>query len=220
MYYPNRQMKFTVEDLGVAIANRYIFRHIFFEAEDHQMVAITGPSGCGKTTLLSTIGFLRPGTEGRILLNDCTTEKWKQRDIEKFWHRYSAFLYQDSGIIDDENVLYNVTLTHQKKSPVRAVQALKQVGLEKRERDPGIVLSGGEKRRLGIARLIYKEAKIIYADEPTASLDRENRKVIAELLRKLADKGAIVFLATHDAELVEQCDKKICLGGCTSGEGS
>ena len=72
-----------------------------------------------------------------------------------------------------------------------------------------MVLSGGEKQRIGIARALFKRAQIIYADEPTASLDASNRKSVVELLRQCAKQGAIVILATHDERLAAECDKVI-----------
>ena len=76
------------------------------------------------------------------------------------------------------------------------------MGLSGRANEQAVVLSGGEKQRIGIARAILKNASIIYADEPTASLDSENRQIVIKLLKECALNGAIVILATHDDRLV------------------
>lgn len=88
---------------------------------------------------------------------------------------------------------------------------LDKVGLNGRDSELAIVLSGGEKQRIGIARAILKNASIIYADEPTASLDSENRQIVISLLKECASNGAIVILATHDDRLVSECNKVISL---------
>lgn len=74
-----------------------------------------------------------------------------------------------------------------------------------------MVLSGGEKQRLGIARAMYKKASVIFADEPTASLDEANRQLVISLLKDCANRGAAIILATHDERLVNECDTVISL---------
>lgn len=207
-------MDITADNIGIKIYNRYLFRGLSFTAHDHQMLSITGSSGCGKTTLLNVLGFLQNLSEGDILIDGKSTKRWHQKEKEKYWHDYSSFLYQDSGIIDSETVLYNVILERSSRyKSEAAMNALKEAGLSGRENDIAAILSGGEKRRLGIARTIYKKAKVIYADEPTASLDRKNRERITGLLCKQAEQGAIVFVATHDDVLAEKCDRQIRLKG-------
>lgn len=75
-----------------------------------------------------------------------------------------------------------------------------------------MVLSGGEKQRLGIARAIYKNASVIFADEPTASLDEANRNLVISLLRDCAKRGVAIILATHDERLVKECEEVVVLG--------
>lgn len=88
---------------------------------------------------------------------------------------------------------------------------LKMLGLAQAH-EKAAVLSGGEKRRLGLARLLYKGGRVIYADEPTASLDAANRQLVTDLLLKQEQAGALVFIATHDEALAKKCDTRICLG--------
>ena len=104
------------------------------------------------------------------------------------------------------------TLKGKSKAKSKAVKnILDKVGLNGRDSELAIVLSGGEKQRIGIARAILKNASIIYADEPTASLDSENRQIVISLLKECASNGAIVILATHDDRLVSECNKVISL---------
>lgn len=106
---------------------------------------------------------------------------------------------------------YNITLDKSKVRNKQVQSILQKVGLSGRDKELAIVLSGGEKQRCGITRAIFKNASIIYADEPTASLDMNNRELVIELLRERAKQGAIVVLATHDERLVNECDNIIDL---------
>lgn len=202
-------MYIKINDVAVSINKKKIFSNISFEMQKGEMVAITGPSGCGKTTLLNCLGLIQSIDCGEIMINGENVTKWKDKEKTKFWHDYATFIYQDYGIIEDESVAYNVTLDKNKMRNNEVQTILKKVKLADRYDELAIVLSGGEKQRIGIARAIFKNATVIYADEPTASLDMSNRELVIELLRQCAKQGAIVVLATHDERLANECDKII-----------
>lgn len=202
-------MEIKVNDIAVDISGRKVFSNVSFEMKKGEMVAITGPSGCGKTTLLNCLGMIKTVDYGKIIINGKNVTKYKDKEKTKFWHDYATFIYQDYGIIEDASVAYNVTLDKYKMNSDKVQKILKKVGLEGRNNELAIVLSGGEKQRIGIARAIFKNATVIYADEPTASLDVKNRELVIELLGQCAKKGAIVVLATHDERLVNECDRII-----------
>lgn len=204
-----KTMEIKVNNISVAIIGKKIFSNVSFEMKKGEMVAITGPSGCGKTTLLNCLGLIQSVDCGNIMIDEKDVTKWKDKEKTKFWHDYSTFIYQDYGIIEDESVAYNVTLDKYKLRSNEVQTILKKVGFADRDNELAIVLSGGEKQRIGIARAIFKNATIIYADEPTASLDVNNRELIIELLRQCAKQGAIIVIATHDEELVNKCDRII-----------
>ena len=124
----------------------------------------------------------------------------------------SSFIYQDYGIIDDETVSFNVSLKKFGNNQGQIKEVLEIVGLQGREKDKSLVLSCGEKQRLGIARAILKNASVIFADEPTASLDNSNRQLVVSLLKDCANRGAAIILATHDERLVAECDTVVRLG--------
>lgn len=200
-------MEIQADQVSVKIGEKTLFSHVSFTANNGEIVAITGPSGCGKTTLLNCLGLIRHTDSGKILIDGEDTSSWSESKRIAFWEKYASFIYQDYGIIDDETVAYNVSLSKFKSKQINIQAALNVVGLKGRENDLAVVLSGGEKQRLGIARFIYKEASVIYADEPTASLDAENREKVISLLKKCACKGAIIILATHDERLVQECNR-------------
>ena len=200
-------------DLKVCIAGQTILEHVDLHIPEGGMVALTGPSGCGKTTLLHTLGLLQEADGGRLTIDheDVTHAKAARR--RRFWRDTASFILQDYGIMDEESVAFNVSMQlgpfgqRAGGDRKRIREALRATGLAKRTQELASHLSGGEKQRLGIARAIYKHASVIFADEPTASLDSRNRQIVIDLLRSRAGEGATVIIATHDPVLVSACDR-------------
>lgn len=202
-------MKIKLQNASVSINGKKIFSNISYKMQSGEMVALIGRSGCGKTTLLNCLGLIQPIENGRILIDGVDTGKWKDKDKTNFWHKYAAYIYQDYGIIEEESIAYNVTLDKSKIGKPEVEALLKKIGLGGRANEQAVVLSGGEKQRIGIARAIFKNASIIYSDEPTASLDFANREIVVNLLKECASNGAIVIIATHDERMANECDKVI-----------
>lgn len=199
------------EKLCLRIKEKTIFENMSFYIEKPQMVAITGVSGSGKTSLLNCMGLIKDVSSGKIYINnkDCTC--LQEKDKISFWENTATFIFQDYGIIDEESVLYNITFSNKKSNQNKANAYLEKVGLKEKANNIASTLSGGEKQRLGIARALYKKAKIIFADEPTASLDEKNRNIIINLLRECVNNGILVVVATHDDRLSQSCDKIISM---------
>ena len=199
------------EKLCLRIKEKTIYENMSFYIEKPQMVAITGVSGSGKTSLLNCMGLIKDVSSGKIYINnkDCTC--LQEKDKISFWENTATFIFQDYGIIDEESVLYNITFSNKKSNQNKAKAYLEKVGLKEKANNIASTLSGGEKQRLGIARALYKKAKIIFADEPTASLDEKNRNIIINLLRECVNNGILVVVATHDDRLSQSCDKIISM---------
>lgn len=202
-------MEIRAQKIVVEIGGKYIFKDISISMEGNKMIAITGRSGCGKTTLLNCLGLIQNVKKGSILIDGNDTSAWNENDKTKFWHKSASFIYQDYGIIDNESVYYNVMLNKQKQKYEKVDEVLNLVGLDGRGSDFASVLSGGEKQRLGIARAIYKNSEIIFADEPTASLDSKNREQVVNLLKSRKEAGVMIIIATHDERLISECDENI-----------
>lgn len=204
-------MNIKANNVSLSINGRSILSNVSLLAEGGKMTALSGKSGSGKTTLLNCLGLIHPIDSGEVLLDNINATNWGEAKRTAFWRDSASFIYQDYGIIDDETVSFNVSLKKLGSNQHRISEVLEAVGLSGREKDMAMVLSGGEKQRLGIARAMYKNASVIFADEPTASLDEANRQRIVSLLRDCANRGAAVILATHDERLVNECDTVISL---------
>ncbi len=177
-------------------------------------VFITGPSGAGKTTLLRLIFGSDTPTSGQILINSINLTRIKRNKLDHL-RRKIGFVFQDFKLLNNKTVYQNVALalevTGERPSVIRKKtrQALKSVGLAKKEKAFPLQLSGGEQQRVAIARAIINDPLILIADEPTGNLDPEITRDIMLLFRTINMKGTTVLIATHSRELLEDTGQRI-----------
>lgn len=177
-------------------------------------VFITGPSGAGKTTLLRLIFGSDTPTSGQILINSINLTRIKRNNLDHL-RRKIGFVFQDFKLLNNKTVYQNVALalevTGEKPSLIRKKthQALRSVGLAKKEKAFPLQLSGGEQQRVAIARAIIKDPLILIADEPTGNLDPDITREIMLLFRTINLKGTTVLIATHSRELLEDTGQRI-----------
>ena len=193
------------------------FKDFSLDVEEGEFLSISGASGKGKTTLLNIIGLLEKPDSGDVFLFDTRNESFgskKARDIRR--HRLS-YLFQNYGLVDNETCKFNLNLAlefsdldrEQKKKAIS--DALTSVGLEGFDNRKVFSLSGGEQQRVALAKIILKSPDLILADEPTGSLDADNRDYVLSILKKLNDEGKTIIMVTHDVK-VDSCAKRhICL---------
>lgn len=203
------------EGVTVMVEGEPIFEPVSAEFSPHRLTAIIGPSGAGKTTLLNCLGLLLPITSGALHHGDVDVSHCRAADQRRFWREDCAFVLQDYGIIDDESLAFNVSMRLNLwgraagSSSADVGEVLAATGLGGRSSERAVHLSGGERQRLSIARAIYKGAPVILADEPTASLDADNRSRVLGLLKDRAEQGCTVVIATHDERLIAECDERV-----------
>ena len=179
-----------------------------------EFVSILGPSGCGKTTLLNIIGGLDQYTTGDLIINGKSTKNFKDKDWDTYRNHSIGFVFQNYNLIPHQTVLANVELaltlaginkTERKK---RAIQALKDVGLEDQIHKKPNQMSGGQMQRVAIARALVGNPDILLADEPTGALDTKTSIQIMELLKEIS-KTKLVIMVTHNPDLAEKYSTRI-----------
>ena len=179
----------------------------------NEMVAIAGQSGAGKTTLLNIIGLIEKPTSGNITICGIKNPKLNSKYGIRLLRYNIGYLFQNYALVDDETVDFNLNLALKfvKTNDKRKVkeEALQTVGLSGFENKKIYKLSGGEQQRIAIARLLVKPCELILADEPTGSLDNENRNKILDLLDELKHQGKTILLVTHDDVVKKRCDRVI-----------
>lgn len=191
--------------------DRVIFNDFSLEVEKGDFLSIMGESGKGKTTLLNIIGMLEKPDSGEVIINGNKNLSFSSHKAILL-RRYSiSYLFQNYGLIDTDTVLNNlkVVTKYKKLKDERNVilNVLNQVGLNGMEKRKVFTLSGGEQQRVALAKIILKSPQIILADEPTGSLDWNNRDYVLDILRNLNKEGKTVIVVTHDP-CVEKCAKK------------
>lgn len=186
-------------------SSREIVRELKIRLLPKDFLVLTGPSGSGKSTLLNIIGMLDADFNGDYLFKGEKINLLQKDITSEIRKKYFGYVFQDSLINDKQsiirNVLCSVDYMKQKSSRKMINGILDHVGLPDINR-PTSVLSGGEKQRLALARALIKNPAVLLADEPTASLDKANKKNIMNILQQFSLSGGIVVMVTHDIELI------------------
>jgi len=200
-----------LEHIFKSYGKQVIFNDYSLSIDENQIVVIMGKSGQGKTTLLNIMGFIEPIDKGKILFHNQEVTK---KDIRKIHKENIGFLFQNFALLEDKSVLYNLEIVYpkirdRKKKRNIILNTLKMVGLENYENKKVCECSGGQKQRIAIARVILHDSEIILADEPTGSLDKDNRDRVMALLLMLKQKGKTIIIVTHDDKLKEIADTVI-----------
>lgn len=203
-----------VENLNVTLNKCHILHNISLEIADNEFVAIMGSSGSGKTTLLNTLGLLENFNKGDIILDGESYKSLSNRRKMKILKTRMGFLFQDFGLVHDQNIYQNIAFCVKKFGKDRYIavkDALIKVGLEMDVHKKVYLLSGGEQQRVAIARILLKESEYILADEPTGSLDEENALKVIELFKKMQSEGKTIIIVTHDEDIASHADRIINL---------
>lgn len=177
-------------------------RGVDLEVEQGQWLNIVGPSGSGKSTLLNVIGGLDSLSSGEVIVDGTEITGLSEDAMAVFRRERIGFVFQQAHLIPYLNAVENVMLSqyfHSMSDEDEAIEALKRVGLGHRLAHRPSQLSGGEQQRVCIARALINSPKLLLADEPTGNLDRENTRIILELLKKLhQEEHFTITLVTHD----------------------
>jgi putative ABC transport system ATP-binding protein len=190
---------------------------IDLEVKQGEFVAIMGRSGSGKSTLLHLLGLLDTPSAGEISLDSTDVLKLSLEEQARFRLGRLGYVFQEFSLLSEMTILENVylpavCLNKQNHFKQRATDILKTVGLGERLTHYPNEVSGGEQQRAAIARALINQPKILFADEPTASLDVTSARTILDLFKKLnRDMGQTIIMVTHEPEDRKYVDRIISL---------
>ncbi|PKQ69687.1 ABC transporter ATP-binding protein [Raineya orbicola] len=182
-----------------------------------EYVAFMGPSGSGKSTLMNIIGCLDTPNEGTYILNGTEVSDMSDNELAEIRNKEIGFVFQTFNLLPRSTALENVALpliyagVGKKERIERAMEALKNVGLENRAKHRPNELSGGQRQRVAIARALVNNPSIILADEPTGNLDTKTSQEIMALFDALHQKGNTIIMVTHEEDIARHAHRIIRL---------
>lgn len=181
-----------------------------------EVVSIVGPSGAGKTTLLQIMGTLDKADAGTVTINGMEVNTLNERELSAFRNRHIGFVFQFHQLLPEFTALENVMIpayiakVPHKEAHKHATEVLELLGLADRADHKPNELSGGEKQRVAVARALINHPSVIFADEPSGSLDTKNKEELHRLFFELRDKLQQTFvIVTHDEGLAKLTDRTI-----------
>jgi putative ABC transport system ATP-binding protein len=201
---------------GEGALKKQVLCDINLEIKSGEIVIMTGPSGSGKTTLLSLMGGLRSAQQGSLKILNQEMRGANKSKLTKL-RRQIGYIFQSHNLMTfltaKENVRMSLELHKEYLNQdinTKAIAMLEEVGLGDRVDYYPESLSGGQKQRVAIARALVSHPKIVLADEPTASLDKQSGRDVVELMQKLVkEQGCTILLVTHDNRILDIADRII-----------
>ena len=193
-----------------------VLRGIDLEIHRGEIVSIVGPSGAGKTTLLHIMGTLDRPDSGQVVIDGQDVFRLSQRQLARFRNQHVGFVFQFHQLLPEFTALENIMIPAfiggkgRREARERATELLSFMGLEERAQHKPNELSGGEKQRVAVARALVNQPDVVMADEPSGSLDSQNKEELHKLFFDLRDRfGQTFVIVTHDESLAAQTDRTI-----------
>ena len=184
---------------------------VSLEVKSGEFAAIIGHSGSGKTTLFNMIAGLISPTSGKVFIDGEEITVMEENEKAVFRNNNMGYVLQGQSLLSNFTILDNICMPAYLSPNVdgfkdRALELLKQIGLEEFANEYPSNLSGGEIRRVSIVRAMINNPKVIVADEPTSNLDPENSKKVMQMLSDISKSGTTVLLSTHELEYLSYVD--------------
>ena len=199
-----------------SFGNLVVLKGISAEINDGEIVSIVGPSGAGKSTLLQIVGTLDKPDSGRIIYNGVDVSLMSEKKLSAFRNGNIGFVFQFHQLLPEFTAMENVAIPalikgdNASQANKRAAELLDFLGLSGRLDHKPSQLSGGEKQRVAVARALMNKPAVIFADEPSGSLDSNNKKELHKLFFDLRRELNQTFvIVTHDETLAADCDRII-----------
>ncbi|OJV18658.1 MAG: macrolide ABC transporter ATP-binding protein [Dyadobacter sp. 50-39] len=207
------------------IAKRYVMgseiiqalKSVTISVNKGEYVAFMGPSGSGKSTLMNIIGCLDTPTTGKYILNNKDVSDMTENELAEIRNKEIGFVFQTFNLLPRMSSLDNVALPliyaglSKSDRTEKAMQSLRNVGLENRAGHKPNELSGGQRQRVAIARALVNDPSILLADEPTGNLDTKTSYEIMDLFDQLYSKGNTIVMVTHEEDIAHYAHRIVRL---------
>lgn len=205
-----------IEGINKYYGKLHVLRDVSLSIDKGEIVSIVGKSGAGKTTLLQIMGTLDSPDSGVVKYDGVEVLKMRSRELSHFRNRNIGFVFQFHQLLPEFTTVENVAIpamiggTRQKEAMSRAMELLDFMGLSERAENKPSQLSGGERQRAAVARALINKPAVIFADEPSGSLDSQNKQELHRLFFRLRDELQQTFvIVTHDESLAGDTDRII-----------
>lgn len=204
-----------LENISKSYYQHNVFHDFSLEIDEGEFIIISGKSGSGKSTLCNIIGLLDKPDQGKVFIKDQEID-YKDSKIAKLLSKNISYLFQNFALIDNKTVGYNLELVYpskkERKNNRRLIEEkLLEVGMEGTYDKYIYECSGGQQQRVAIARLLLKQGDIIICDEPTGSLDEENKMMVMNLICDMHKRGKTIIMVTHDKTLYNYAKRVIMI---------
>ena len=207
-----------LRDIRKSFGSLQVLKGIDLSINQGEIVSIVGPSGAGKTTLLQIIGTLDRADSGLVLFGGVDVSHYNEKQLSAFRNEHIGFVFQFHQLLPEFSAVENVMMPALIKGDSmadarrRAMEMLDFLGLTDRATHKPAELSGGEKQRVAVARSLVNRPQVILADEPSGSLDTQNKAELHQLFFDLRrDLGQTFIIVTHDESLAATTDRTIHL---------
>ena len=203
-----------IKDVSKKYPGKVALNNISLEIFPGEFVILVGPSGAGKSTLIRLLIREEKPDTGKVQVAGRDITRFKPADLP-YYRRNIGTVFQDYKLLPSktvyENIAYALEVSDASDEEIvrKVPKVIEAVNLKGHEKSYPSQLSGGEAQRVSIARALVHNPKILIADEPTGNLDPEASQDIADILEKINCSGTVVFLATHDRELVDRMRKRV-----------
>ena len=208
----------NIENIRKSFGSLQVLKGIDLHIDRGEVVSIVGPSGAGKTTLLQIIGTLDRPDSGTVYVDSVDVTTLSQKKLADFRNRHIGFVFQFHQLLPEFTAIENIMIpayiagTSKKAAKERATELLQFMGHSDRTNHTPNELSGGEKQRVAVARALIHQPAVILADEPSGSLDSQNKEELHKLFFDLREQyGQTFVIVTHDEQLASITDRTIHL---------
>lgn len=193
----------------------HALKNINLHIKEGEFTAIMGQSGSGKSTMMNILGCLDLLSSGAFYLDGVAIDTLNDNELAEIRNKKIGFIFQSFNLLPKLSAIENVELpmaygrVHPKERRIKALEALKKVGLEERKDHKPNELSGGQRQRVAIARAIASNPAILLADEPTGNLDSKSEEEVMEIFKSLNKEGVTIVVVTHEPNIGKECNRRV-----------